>query len=276
MMSVWRRLNHIFVYSFLCLVALLQLSPLLATLFNSFRSTKDITKFPIGLPTQYNLENYIEAWKVGEYTRAFANSIIVSSVSTISVVLMAIIAGFFLARSNFKIKDYIITYFGVALSIPVFAFLVPVYFSFSELGLVDHLIGLVLLFIAINMPFNILLSRTYILGIPRELDESATMDGCSVYQIIWNIIFPISKPIITTIALIVFVTTWNEFTVANTFLQSPELKTASTKYVLFVGERGSDLSLVYTAGIVTMLPIVAVFIALQNYFIEGMTTGSIK
>ncbi len=275
-MSVWRRLNHIFVYSFLCLVALLQLSPLLATLFNSFRSTKDITKFPIGLPTQYNLENYIEAWKVGEYTRAFANSIIVSSVSTISVVLMAIIAGFFLARSNFKIKDYIITYFGVALSIPVFAFLVPVYFSFSELGLVDHLIGLVLLFIAINMPFNILLSRTYILGIPRELDESATMDGCSVYQIIWNIIFPISKPIITTIALIVFVTTWNEFTVANTFLQSPELKTASTKYVLFVGERGSDLSLVYTAGIVTMLPIVAVFIALQNYFIEGMTTGSIK
>jgi len=276
MMSVWRRLNHIFVYSFLCLVALLQLSPLLATLFNSFRSTKDITKFPIGLPTQYNLENYIEAWRVGEYTRAFANSIIVSSVSTISVVLMAIIAGFFLARSNFKIKDYIITYFGVALSIPVFAFLVPVYFSFSELGLVDHLIGLVLLFIAINMPFNILLSRTYILGIPRELDESATMDGCSVYQIIWNIIFPISKPIITTIALIVFVTTWNEFTVANTFLQSPELKTASTKYVLFVGERGSDLSLVYTAGIVTMLPIVAVFIALQNYFIEGMTTGSIK
>jgi len=276
MMSVCRRLNHIFVYSFLCLVALLQLSPLLATLFNSFRSTKDITKFPIGLPTQYNLENYIEAWRVGEYTRAFANSIIVSSVSTISVVLMAIIAGFFLARSNFKIKDYIITYFGVALSIPVFAFLVPVYFSFSELGLVDHLIGLVLLFIAINMPFNILLSRTYILGIPRELDESATMDGCSVYQIIWNIIFPISKPIITTIALIVFVTTWNEFTVANTFLQSPELKTASTKYVLFVGERGSDLSLVYTAGIVTMLPIVAVFIALQNYFIEGMTTGSIK
>ncbi len=275
-MSVWRKVNHIFVYSFLCLVALLQLSPLLATLFNSFRSTKDITKFPIGLPTQYNLENYIEAWKVGEYTRAFANSIIVSTVSTVSVVLMAIIAGFFLARSNFKIKDYIITYFGVALSIPVFAFLVPVYFSFSELGLVDHLIGLVLLFIAINMPFNILLSRTYILGIPRELDESATMDGCSVYQIIWNIIFPISKPIITTIALIVFVTTWNEFTVANTFLQSPELKTASTKYVLFVGERGSDLSLVYTAGIVTMLPIVAVFIALQNYFIEGMTTGSIK
>lgn len=275
-MSVWRRINHIFVYSFLILVALLQLSPLLATLFNSFRSTKDITKFPIGFPSQYNLENYIEAWKVGEYTRAFANSIIVSSVSTISVVLMAIIAGFFLARSNFKIKDYIITYFGVALSIPVFAFLVPVYFSFSELGLVDHLFGLILLFIAINMPFNILLSRTYILGIPRELDESATMDGCSVYQIIWNIIFPISKPIITTIALIVFVTTWNEFTVANTFLQSPELKTASTKYVLFVGERGSDLSLVYTAGIVTMLPIVAVFISLQNYFIEGMTTGSIK
>ncbi len=85
-----------------------------------------------------------------------------------------------------------------------------------------------------------------------------------------------AKPIITTIALIVFVTTWNEFTVANTFLQSPELKTASTRYVLFVGERGSDMSMIYTAGVVTMLPIVAVFLFLQNYFIEGMTSGSLK
>jgi len=134
----------------------------------------------------------------------------------------------------------------------------------------------VIIFIATNLPFNILLARTFVLGIPRELEEAATIDGCSLPGIIRRIIFPMAKPVVTTIALIVAVTTWNEFTVASTFLQSKELKTAATRFVLFVGERGSDLSMVYTAAMVTMIPIVILFIALQNYFIEGMTSGSIK
>ena len=264
------------IYVLLALIAILQILPLIVTFMNSLRADGDIKKIPVGIPTELNISNYSRAWEIGKYGQAFLNSILVS-VSVSSIVLAsAIISGYFLSRSKIKLKKYLFVYYGVSLSIPVFAFLVPLYYTFANLNLVNSHFGLILTYIAINLPFNILLARTFIMGIPRELDEAAIIDGCSTYQLIWRIIFPLSKPIITTIVLIVFVATWNEFTIANTFLQTQELKTAATKYVLFVTERGSDLAMVYTAAIITMLPIVAAFIALQNYFIEGMTSGSIK
>jgi raffinose/stachyose/melibiose transport system permease protein len=275
-MAIRTRSSYVVLYTILTMVAIVHLFPLIVTFANSLRTDASIKQFPIGIPSDFAFSNYVDAWLKGGYGQAFINSVVVSTSTTLIVLAASIIAGYFLARSTIRTKGLILTYLGIALSIPVFSFLIPVYFAFSNLELVNTLAGLVLIFIAVNLPFNVLLARTFIQGIPKELDESATMDGCTTYQVLWRIVFPIAKPIVTTIALIVFVTTWNEFTVANTFLQSPELKTASTRYVLFVSERGSNLALVYTAGVVTMLPIVAVFIFLQNYFIDGMTSGSLK
>lgn len=275
-MNVKRKLARTSVFLALSLVAFLQLAPLAATLLNSLRSDKEIKHFPLGIPAVPQFANYAKAWDIGGYSRAFLNSLVVSLATTLAVIAAAVVAGYFLARVKSKFLDLVVVYFGVALSIPVFSFLVPVYYRFAEWHLVNSLAGVILIFIATNLPFNVLLARTFILGIPRELEEAATIDGCSLPAIIRRIVFPMAKPVVTTIALIVAVTTWNEFTVANTFLQSKDLKTAATRFVLFVGERGSDLSMVYTAAIVTMIPIVLLFIALQNYFIEGMTSGSIK
>ncbi|MBN2656404.1 MAG: carbohydrate ABC transporter permease [Spirochaetales bacterium] len=265
-----------FIYLFLSLVAVIEISPLMATLLNSLRTNQAIKKSPVGFPDRLNIENYTNAWKIGEYSRAFLNSGKVSLTVSFLVLLCSIIAGYFLARISGKIQRFFLLYWGAALSIPVFSFMVPLYYAFANLNLVNTHSGLILIYTAVNLPFNILLARTFILGIPGTLDEAAIIDGCSTYQLIWKIIVPLAKPIITTIVLIVFVTTWNEFTLANTFLQKSVLKTASTRYVLFVGERGSDMSLVYTAGMITMLPIIGVFIFLQNFFISGMTAGSIK
>ena len=273
---IQRKRNRNFALSCLAAVAILQLLPLIVTLFNSFRSDAEIKLFPVGLPSQFNFANYANAWEIGGYLTAFCNSALVSMTSTFAVTVLSLIAGFFMARLKTRMTSFLFAYFGIALSIPLFSYLVPVYFTFAELDLVNTKRGLILIYAATNLPFNILLARTFILGIPRELDEAATIDGCSPYHLLWRVILPVAKPVMTTIALIVFVTTWNEFTVANTFLQSPELKTAATRFVLFVGERGSDLSMIYTAAIVTMLPIIVVFIALQNYFIDGMTAGSVK
>jgi len=275
-MSIGKKRNKVILYTILSIIALLQLFPLILTLFNSFRTDGAIKKFPVGFPTEPNIDNFIKAWKIGGYTKAFSNSFTISIVTTVIIMFVSIIAGYFLVRSNLKIKNLLFVYFGIALSIPIFSYLVPLYYTFSTLNLVNSKVGLIMIYVAIHIPFNTLLARTFILGIPRELDEAAIIDGCSTYQILARIIFPLAKPIMSTIALIVFVATWNEFTLANTFLQQPMLKTAATRYVLFVGERGSDLSMVYTAGIITMLPIIIAFFVLQNFFIDGMTSGSIK
>lgn len=276
MIMTRKKRNEALALAFLGLVAVLQLSPLLATLFNSFRADAEIKLFPVGLPTRFDLDNYAAAWNIGGYFAAFANSIAISLASTLAITALSMVGGYFMARSKTGLTAFLFAYFGVALSIPVFSYLVPVYFAFADLDLINTRRGVVLIYVATNLPFNILLARTFILGIPKELDEAATIDGCTTYRLIWGIILPVAKPVITTIALISFVTTWNEFTVSNTFLQSTELKTAATRFVLFVGERGSDLALIYTAAVITMLPIIVVFVALQNYFIDGMTAGSVK
>ena len=275
-MKAKRLAARVTLYIILSLIAVIQLSPVVAALFNSLRTNGSIKKIPVGFPFNPQFGNYARAWQLGGYAGAFLNSLSVSLATCLAVLLCALLSGYFLARSDIRLKKALFLYYGAALSIPVFSFLIPVYYTFANLGIVNTHIGLILIYIAMSLPFNILLARTFIVGIPTSLDEAAIIDGCSTYQLIGRIILPLSKPIITTIILIVFVTTWNEFTLANTFLQLPEIKTAATRYVLFVGERGADLALIYTAGIITMLPIIGAFLVLQNYFIEGLTSGSIK
>lgn len=271
-----RKYKQSLLHAILAIVAFIQIIPLVIIIFNSFRTDKEIKGFPIGLPTQLNLDNYINAWKVGNYSKAYMNSILVSVVATLMIVILSLLMGYFLAKSKIRLKNFFIMYFGVAMSIPLLSYLSPLYYRFSEMNLVNQHSGLILIYIAINLPFNILLARTFILGIPDALSEAAVIDGCNTFQVIGKIIFPLSKPIMTTIALIAFVSAWNEFTVANTFLQDAALKTVSTKYVLFVSERGSDMAMIFTAGMISMLPIVIIFVLLQNFFVEGMTAGSVK
>lgn len=275
-MTQRKKFFRILLYIFLTIIAVLEITPLLAAMFNSFRTDAEIKKSAIGITFSPEFQNYIKAWTIGGYGRAFINSAIISVISSLIVLLASVVGGYFLARVNSRFTKLIHAYFGIALSIPVFSFLIPVYFYFAELNLVNTRTGMIILYVATNIGFNLMLARTFIKGIPQGLDEAATIDGCTIPQIISKIIFPLSKPIITTIILIVFVSTWNEFTLANTFLQQTEVKTAATRYVLFCSEKGSNLSLIYAAGIITMLPIVVLFMCLQNYFIEGMTAGSIK
>lgn len=267
---------QIILYVVLILLALIELAPILVALLNSFRSDSEIKKMAVGLPTQFHFDNYVKAWTVGKYGTAFLNSMVVSVSSSAVILVFALLSGYFISRFRNRFTNLLRTYYGVVLSISVFSFLIPLYFSFAKLRLVNTRLGLIIVYVAVNMSFSIMLATTFISGIPRELDEAAKIDGCSVFQTIGHLILPLAKPIVTTILLIVFVDTWNEFTLSNTFLQIPELKTVATRYVAFVGERGSNMSLVYTAGIITLLPIIILFVSLQNYFIEGMTSGSVK
>lgn len=260
----------------LIFIAIIQIFPLIIVFLNSFRSDGDIKTFPFGLPTFYNFDNYIKAWITGGYGIAFLNSIKISSITTLLVIVVSICGGYIMAKSTIKLKNFFLVYFGFALSIPLFLYFIPLYYYYAKLGLVNTHIGIIIIYCASNIPFNILFARTFILGIPNELIEAAVLDGCNHYNILRYIIFPLSKPIVTTIGLIVFIATWNEFILANTFLQRVEMKTISTRYVVFTSEHGADYAMIFTAAAIMLIPIIFVFIKLQNHFIEGMASGSIK
>jgi raffinose/stachyose/melibiose transport system permease protein len=146
----------------------------------------------------------------------------------------------------------------------------------NKLGLVDTLAGLIIIYTAMNIPFNMLLLKTFLSGIPREIEEAAKIDGCSELQSFLRITLPIAKPMFLTIAILVFVNVWNEYLWGNTFISTDSLKTVATRFVRFTGQYGSNMARIYTASIITIAPIIILYICFSKKFIEGMTSGSVK
>ena len=133
-----------------------------------------------------------------------------------------------------------------------------------------------IVYTAMQIPFNMLLLKTFLMGIPRELEEAAKIDGCSELDSFLKITIPIAKPIFLTVALLVFVNVWNEYLWSNTFVSDDALKTVATRFVRFTGQYGSNMARIYTASVITMEPIVILYLLFSRKFIEGMTSGSVK
>lgn len=259
----------------LILISLFQLFPLLVMFFNSFRSDKQIKNMPLGFPTSLQLENYANTWKSGDYTRAFFNSVTIAIFVVVIVLVAGGLAAYALAKLPLKGRSVFLGYFTLGMSIPGFLFIVPNYYIHSRLGIMNTHISMIFIYSALFMSFNLLLLRSYLIGVPKELEEAAKIDGCNEISVLIHITVPIAAPIFLTVILLVFVQCWNEFFWANVFLQS-DMRTVSTKFYDFVGKFSSDLAKVYTAGCITMGPIVVLYAFLQKNFIEGLTSGALK
>ncbi len=264
------------VYLLLSAIAALQLVPLAFMVLNTLRTDIAIKKMPIGIPEKWKFSNYAETWTKGGYGQAYINSIIVSALCIAIVVTLTLFAAYAMTRLKLPGGNLFVGYFILALSFPAFLYIIPDYFLFNKIGLIDSLIGLVIIYSAGYIPLNLMLCRTYLVGIPKSIDEAAYVDGCTPASTIWYIILPLARPIITTVALMVFVSSWNEFLFANTFIQTESLRTVSTRFVRFTGEWNNDISKIYTAAAITIGPILIMYLFLQRTFIEGMTKGGVK
>jgi raffinose/stachyose/melibiose transport system permease protein len=266
-------------FAFLGLMALFAVFPLLQVFFNSLRSDASVKRSPVGLPFEMQIANYPNTWRTGGYAQAFANSIFIAAVVIVLVLTVVGFASYALSKLQFKGRDFCVAYFFVAISLPGFLYIVPEYYMLSRIGLVNspnEQWGLILVYVAGQIPFNLLLLRTFLAGIPRELEEAGKIDGCSEMGVFIRITLPIAKPIFLTVALLVFVHVWNEFLWANTFLVNDNLKTVATRYVRFVGEYSSNMAYIYTASVLTIAPVIILYLIFSRRFIEGMTSGSVK
>lgn len=266
----------IFMHGFLMFLALFQLFPLIVLFLNSLRTDAEIKKFPIGLPAMPSLENYAPTWIKGGYATAFRNSILVG-VCVIGIVLVAAsLAAYGLARLDIPGKAFFIAYFMLGMSFPTFLYIVPLYYNFSQIGLVNTRWSVIIIYSASYIPFSILLIRTFLVGIPKELEEAGKIDGCGEIGVFLHVTLPLLKPILATVALIVFVWCWNEFLWSNTFLTTDSIRTVATRFYKFTSEWSKDLAKIYTAGVITLAPIIILYLTLQKSFIEGLTQGAVK
>ena len=257
-------------------LAVFELFPLVQLLFNSFRPDQEIKAQPLGLPRHWTLAKYPATWVMGGYGKACLNSLWISFWTILITVFLISIAAYALAKIDFKGKNFFTSYFLFGMAIPSFAYLIPTYYIFNRIGLGNSLTGLIITYTAHNIPFKLLLLRTFLLGIPRELEESAKVDGCTEFQAFLHVTLPLAKSIVMTVAVLIFLSCWNEFTFASTFITSTSLRPVSTRFVKFTTEYSSDFAKIFTSGVISIAPIVALYLLLQDSFIEGLTSGSVK
>jgi len=263
-------------YVVLILLALFALGPLLVLAFNSLKSDAEIGRNPLGPPLSPDFENFSNAWVQGNFATTMLNSTILTVGTIVGVCVIAGTAAYAMSRLDLPGTDAVLLYLFVASAIPFQIFLVPLFFLWSILQLTNTLFGLIVIYWAVFSPFATLLLRSYLVALPRDFEDAARIDGASELQVLLRVVLPLSWPGFLTIALVSGIATWNEFLFAVTFIQDNNLKPIITSFWAFRSNFSTDWGLTSAAGIIVILPIIALFLILQRRFISGLTAGGLK
>ena len=263
-------------YVILSLLALFALGPLVIVVFNSLKSSAEIGRNPLGLPLSPVFENFPAAWTQGDFSTTMVNSTILTVGTVVGVCIIAGTSAYAMARLDLPGTDAVLLYLFVASAVPFQLFLVPLFFLWSILHLTNSRFGLIVIYWAIFSPLATLLLRSYLVGLPRDFEDAARIDGANELQVMLRVVLPLSWPGLLTVALVSGLATWNEFFFAITFIQDNNLKPVTTSFLAFQSTYSQDWGLTSAAAIYIMLPIVVLFLILQRRFISGLTAGGLK
>jgi len=259
-------------YAILLLFAVIYVSPLLILIFASMKSLPEFFADPTGLPESIELANFADAWELANFPRFLLNSLIYTVVGTTLFVIMSVFVAFPIARGYVKGAGALLTLYVVALFLP--PALIPQFQLILNLGMFNTRQGYILLFL-IN-PIALIIMVNYIKSIPRELDESAAVDGCGYTRFVWSILIPLIRPAIATVTVIHAIGIWNELILANVYLTNEDLFPITKGLIVFEGVYGSDWPKLAAAVLMLMLPMLVLFMFLQRYIISGLTSGAVK
>lgn len=272
--------SHFGVGETICLIILIILFlmiayPLFWMIMSSFKSYDDIFQNVWSLPSEWHFENYITAWNKG-ISSYFKNSLIVTCSTIFGVLLFAALCAYGLSRYNFKGSGILLMICMGGMMLSPQVCLIPLYKLLQALHIHNTYFAMILPYIAFRLPLSVLLIRSYFLSIPKELEESATLDGCSPFGIFIRIFVPISKPILLTCTVLTAYYSWNEFLFSIIFIDSDSLKTIPSGLMNFRDALQTDWGVLLAGMVMAALPIIILFIFMQKYFIRGMTAGSVK
>lgn len=268
-------------YTFLTIVALLTIYPIVYVVFGSFKENKELVLGGINLlPKVFVVSNYIDAWQKANFARYTINSMLISfSVMALTLVI-ATMAGYCFARRNFFMKE---TLYGILI---IFMFinvgsvsLRPLFELAVKLKLNTSLFPVVLICTGMGQATYIFLVRGYMNSVPKELDEAATLDGCSFFQIYYMIMLPILKPVMASIALLSFRGAWNEYILPLVFTMTNEKLRPLTVGVVALrsaGDGAASWNIMFAGSTIAIVPILVVYIFASKYFMGGLTAGSVK
>lgn len=269
------RLERGVTYGILALFAVISLTPVAGILSSAFGSrTSPATGF--SLPDGLNWANFADAWTRGHFGGYLGNSLLVTAAVVAATVVLAVPAAYAFGAMRFPGSNLLFHLFVLGLTLPQEALVVPLYFDLRYWELTDTYWALILPQTAQSLAFGVFWMRTYFRGSPRSLIEAARIDGASSWTVLWRVLLPVGRPALSTMVVIVFMWTWNEFLMALVMVSDEAHRTVPLGLAFFQGQHSSDTALLAAASVLIALPVVVVYVALQRRFIEGMLTGAVK
>lgn len=253
------------------------LIPFAAAVFNSLKpNVGQVLRDPFGLPDPWSWGNFAHAWINANFAQYFMNSAIIAVSCVVIVVFCASTTAFVLARMPFRGSTLIFICFLIGVAIPIRLALAPLFDTVRNLGLLDSLLGVILVQSAAMMPVSVFILVSFMRNISKELEEAARMDGALPFTIYWRIIFPLMKPAIATIALLTFVQAWNEYFLPLIFLQSEELYPLTLGLQRFNQQFSIQWHMMFAGILIMMAPTLIAFVLASRQFIAGLTQGGVK
>ncbi|MGE5582386.1 MAG: carbohydrate ABC transporter permease [Bacillota bacterium] len=255
------------------LVALLFLFPALFILINSFKSDAQITLNPISFPQTLGLENYINAWKETNFPVVFCNTLIITLLSTVGIILVSAMAAYILARTKWKLSWLIYLLFTFSLVVPFQSFMIPLVRTAKEYGL-QNVLGVVPIYIGLGCPLAIFMYHGFIRSVPVEIEESAAIDGASTFRTFFQLVFPVLAPVTATIAILDTLWIWNDFLLPLIIL--PAKSTLQLAQFGFFSLFRRQYSLAMASLVLSAAPVVILYFLLQKYIVKGVAAGAVK
>jgi len=270
------RREQLLSYAVLGVFAVLAVYPILSIVLLALHERSDlVTGFSI--PDTLSFATFERAWELGGFERGLLNSLLVAGTVALVTAVLSTLAGYAFGAMRFPGRDVLFYVLLLGLIFPYEATVIPLYYVFKDLSLTDTYWALILPQIGLSVPFGTFWMRAFFRSTPDSLVQASRLDGASSFTTLWRVLLPQARPALTTLVVLVFMWTWNEFLLALVMIQSDELRTAPLGLALFAGaNRAQDPTLTAAASVLVALPIVVVYVFLQRSFIRGMFAGAVK
>lgn len=257
------------------LLALICAIPLYIIVINTFKTSSDMAVSPFGLPKQFTLSNYSFALNNMPLGRAILNTLIVTICGVAFQVIIGSLAAYGIVQRRSRFTAALGAFLMISFIIPGQTLLIPQYKAEANLGLVNTLTGLVVLYLA-GATFCYFLIVQYMRGLPQEIFESARIDGAGPFRIYWQIILPLCRPIMTTVIVFQTMGTWNDFMTPNIYLSSPDKQTLVQQVFNAIGQFSTNWPLFMTITTIALIPVFIFFIFCQKWIVSGLVAGAVK
>jgi raffinose/stachyose/melibiose transport system permease protein len=262
-------------YLILAVFTVVTIVPLIGVILSALTpQSESVAGFAV--PSHFDLGNFVTAWNQGHFSSYLSSSVLVTVVTVVFTIVLAVPAGFAFARFRFPGSKVLFYVLLLGLMIPEEAFIIPLYYNLRGIGLTDTYWSLILPQTAWSLGFSVFWMRNYFLSFPGSVIEAARLDGARDLKVLWHVMLPSARPAITTACLLVAMWTWNEFLMPLVMISGESMRTAPLALAFFQGQHTTQYSLLAAAGTLIALPIVLLYLFLQRHFVAGMLSGAVK